>query len=98
VKAILALIVLSAAGFALAACGSGAGIASRPGTTSFTGPITTTIADVHTSDAMTCDDMAGAQVPRPGHGVTNNADGTSRSATLQLNRLADGSLVVSCTP
>ena len=90
--------LLAAAGFALGACGSGAGQAGAPGSTAFTGPITTTIADAQTGDAMRCDGMAGAQVPPPGQGVTANADGVSRSATLQLNRGADGSLVVSCTP
>ena len=96
-KAILVLTALAVSGFGLAACGSGAKIAGDPGTTTFTSPVTTTIAEVQTGDAMTCDGMAGAQVPRPGHGVSNATDGTSKSAILYLNRLADGSLVVTCT-
>lgn len=92
------LALLAVAGFGLAACGSGARIAGDPGTTTFASPVTTTIADVQTGDAMNCDGMAGAYVPRPGHGVSDAVDGTSRSAILTLNRRADGSLVVSCTP
>ena len=92
------LTLLAAAGFALAACGSSAKIAAGQGTTTFTSSTTTTIADVQTGDAMTCDGMAGAYVPAPGHGVANASDGQYKSAILRLNRREDGSLVVSCTP
>jgi len=98
VKATLGLIALAAAGFGLAACGAATRQAGGHGTTTFTGPITTTVADAQTGAAVLCDGMAGAEVPRPGRGVTANSDGVSKSATLQLDRLADGSLVVSCTP
>jgi hypothetical protein len=41
---------------------------------------------------------AGAAVPSAGYGVAGSADGKSASATLNLTRKRDGSLVVSCTP
>jgi hypothetical protein len=100
VKAILALTVLAVAGFAVAACGSGAKIAGDPGTTMLTGPVTTTIADSHTGDTITCNGNGGAEVPPPGQGVGAIGDPTpgSTGSSLILKRLADGSLVVRCTP
>ena len=97
-KAILALLLLTMAGFALAACGSG----TKSGPRSFTGPVTTTVANANTGDTIRCTSSqgvhAGAAVPLPGQGVTGNADATSGGATIQLTRRKDGSLVVSCTP
>jgi hypothetical protein len=96
-KAILAL-VLAVSGFALAACGSG----MKSGPRSFTGPVTTTVADAKTGGTLSCTSSngvhVGAGVPPPGHGVTGNADATSGSATIRLKRRQDGSLIVSCTP
>jgi hypothetical protein len=100
VKAIPLLAVLAVAGFALAACGSAGTVADGPGTTAFTGPITTTVSDLGTGDTVTCDGHGGAKVPPPGQGVGAIADGTSpaSSSDLALTRRGDGSLVVSCTP
>ncbi len=67
----------------------------------FTAPTTTTIAKPTTGQAMRCAHRgiaAGAYVPSAGHGVSGSADGKSASATLNLTRNSDGSLVVSCTP
>ncbi|HJU35907.1 MAG TPA: hypothetical protein VJ716_00625 [Gaiellaceae bacterium] len=98
-KAILVLGLLATAGFALAACGSGAQVAGGPVTTAFTSPTTTTIADAQTGDKITCNGTGGAAVPPPGHGVAAIGDPTpgSTGSSLVLKRLADGSLVVSCT-
>jgi hypothetical protein len=70
------------------------------GTVTFTAPTTTTIANPQTGATMRCVSHgigAGAVVPAPGHGVSGSADGTSSSATIDLKRRNDGSLVVSCT-
>jgi len=98
-KAILVLTLLAAAGFALAACGSGSKGAAGSGTTTFTSPVTTTIADAQTGDKITCNGTGGAAVPPPGHGVAAIGDPTpgSTGSSLVLKRLADGSLVVACT-
>jgi len=100
VKAILVVTVLAAAGFGLAAGGTGAMVADGPGTTAFTSPVTTTIADAQTGDKITCNGTGGAAVPPPGQGVAAIGDPTpgSTGSSLVLKRLADGSLVVSCTP
>jgi hypothetical protein len=100
VRAILALTLVAAAGVALAACGSGAKRTDGPGAWTFTGSITTTIADVQTGDSVRCRGHTGAYVPRPGHGVSAIGDGTSlsSSADLELTRRSDGSLVVICRP
>lgn len=97
---LLALVAVAGFGFALAACGSGAEVAGDPGTTGFTGPVTTTIADAHTGDTITCNGNGGAEVPQPGQGVGAIGDPTpgSTGSSLILKRLADGSLVVRCTP
>jgi hypothetical protein len=66
----------------------------------FIAPTTTTIANPQTGATMRCVNhgvAAGAKVPAPGHGVAGFADGTSSSATIDLTRNSDGSLVVSCT-
>ena len=99
-KAILALPLLAVAGFVLGACGSGADVTGGPRTTAFTSPVTTTIADAQTGDKITCNGTGGAPVPPPGHGVAAIGDPTpgSTGSSLILKRLADGSLVVSCTP
>jgi hypothetical protein len=99
-RAFLVLTLLAAAGFALAACGSGADVAGRPRSTAFASPVTTTIADAQTGDKITCNGTGGAAVPPPGHGVAAIGDPTpgSTGSSLVLKRLADGSLVVSCTP
>lgn len=98
-KALLAAILLTVAGcVALAGCGSSA----KAGPRSFTGPVTTTLADVKTGDTLSCTSSKGmhigASVPPAGHGVTGNGDGPSGGATIQLTRRGDGSLVVSCRP
>jgi hypothetical protein len=98
VRAAAVLVLLAVAGFALAACGSGAKPASSPGTVTLAGPVTTTITDVQTGDDVRCGELAGAKVPPPGHGVTAIADGPSKSTELKLDRRADGSLVVTCRP
>jgi hypothetical protein len=67
----------------------------------FTAPTTTTIASPTTGQAMRCTYhgvSSGAHVPSAGHGFAGIADGTKASATLNLTRNNDGSLVVSCTP
>jgi hypothetical protein len=100
VKSAVVLVLLGAAGFALAACGSGPKRTAGPGAWTFTGSITTTIADVQTGDHVRCRGHTGATVPRPGHGVSAIGDGTSLSsaADLELTRRSDGSLVVICRP
>jgi hypothetical protein len=102
VKAIPALAALAVAGFgfALAARGSDAKVAGDSGTTMLTGPVTTTIADAQTGNMFTCNGNGGAEVPPPGQGVAAIGDPTpgSTGSSLVLKRLADGSLVVSCTP
>jgi hypothetical protein len=97
-KAVLTLGFLAMAGFALAGCGS----VTKSGPHSFTGPVTTTVADAKTGATIHCAASngvrVGAGVPPPGQGVTGNADATSGAATIQLKRRKDGSLVVSCRP
>jgi hypothetical protein len=103
-----AVIVTAAAGLALAGRGAGATLQShgppklRVGRVfTFTAPTTTTIANPHTGAAVRCvnhGDSAGVIVPSASHGVSGSADGKSTSASLNVNRNNDGSLVVSCTP
>jgi hypothetical protein len=67
----------------------------------FTAPTTTTIANPQTGQAVRCayhGISAGAYVPSAGHGVAGSADGANASATLNLTRKNDGTLVVACTP
>jgi hypothetical protein len=107
-----ALTVLAVAGFGLAACGSGAKPTATYYTTplettqggtalTLTSPTTVTVASAQTGATVRCTNhgvAAGAKVPSPGHGVSGSADGTSASATLDLTRDSDGSLVASCKP
>jgi hypothetical protein len=70
------------------------------GTVTFTVPTTTTIAKPRTGATVRCTShevATGALVPAPGHAVSGSADGTSSSATIELTRKNNGSLVVSCT-
>lgn len=70
------------------------------GAAAFVAPTTTTIANSRTGATMRCVNhgiAAGAKVPPPGQDVTDSVDGTSSSATIDLTRKSDGSLVVSCT-
>jgi hypothetical protein len=93
-KAILAL-ALVAVGLA-AGCGSGKMFRSM----SVTGPTVTTVENVKTGALIRCNGTVGAKVPPPGHGVSGSADGSSPalSAEIDLKRLEDGSLVISCRP
>lgn len=93
-KAILAL-ALVAVGFA-AGCGSG----KVRGSMSITGPTVTTVESVKTGAVIRCNGSVGAKVPPPGHGVSGSADGSSPalSSEIDLKRLQDGSLVISCRP
>ena len=101
-----ALLITAVTGLALAGCGGGTKIAvsgppTQAGAVTFTAPTTTTIAKPQTGADMRCTYQgvaAGAKVPTAGHGVSGSADGKSASATLNLTRKSDGSLVVSCTP
>jgi hypothetical protein len=94
VKAILAL-ALVAVGLA-AGCGSGKVFGSM----SLTGPTVTTVKSVKTGALIRCDGSVGAKVPPPGHGVSGSANGSSPalSPEIELKRLQDGSLVISCRP
>ena len=93
-KAILAL-ALVAVGLA-AGCGSGKVLGSM----SVTGPTVTTVETVKTGAVIRCNGSVGAKVPPPGHGVSGSADGSSPalSSEIDLKRLQDGSLVISCRP
>jgi hypothetical protein len=94
VKAILVLALL-AAGLA-AGCGSGKVL----GSLSVTGPTVTTLQSVKTGALIRCNGSVGARVPSPGHGVSGSSDGSSPalSTEIDLKRLPDGSLVISCRP
>jgi hypothetical protein len=94
VKAALAL-ALVAVGLA-AGCGSGKMFRSM----SVTGPTVTTVTSVKTGALIRCNGSVGAKVPPPGHGVSGSANGSSPalSSEIDLKRLQDGSLVISCRP
>ena len=79
---------------ALAACGSG----SKPGAITVSVPTATTIANAKTGTRVRCGSV-GAYVPAPGHGVAAIGDGVTASAgaSLQVQRLRNGSLVVVCS-
>lgn len=67
--------------------------------TTFTAPTTTTFATAKTGATIRCTKgrvHPTAKVPSPGHGTAIFADGERSSASLQLTRHRDGSLVVSC--
>ena len=93
-KAILAL-ALVAAGLA-AGCGSGKVLGSM----SVTGPTVTTVNSVKTGALIRCNGSVGAKVPPPGHGVSGSAGAASPalSSEIDLKRLQDGALVISCRP
>jgi hypothetical protein len=94
VKAILAL-ALAAVGLATG-CGSGTMFRSL----SVTGPMVTTVESVKTGGLIRCNGSVGAKVPAPGHGVSGSANASSPalSSEIDLKRLQDGSLVISCRP
>ena len=93
-KAVLAL--------ALVAVGLGAGCGSGKmlGSMSVTGPTVTTVKNVKTGALIRCNGSVGAKVPAEGHGVSGSAAGSSPalSSEIDLKRLRDGSLVISCRP
>ncbi len=93
-KAILAL-ALVPLGLA-AGCGSG----KMFGSMSVTGPTVTTVRSVKTGAVIRCNGSVGAKVPPPGHGVSGSSNGSSPalSSEIDLRRLQDGSLVISCRP
>jgi len=94
VKAILAL-ALVAVGLA-AGCGSGKMFRSM----SVTGPTVTTVKSAKTGALIRCNGSVGAKVPALGHRVSGSADWSSPalSSEIDLKRLQDGSLVISCRP
>ena len=94
VKATLAL-TLAAVGLA-AGCGSG----KVSGSMSVTGPTVTTVKAVKTGALIHCNGSVGAKVPPPGHAVSGSANGSSPalSSEIDLKRLQNGSLVISCRP
>ncbi len=90
-KAILALVLLGAVGFALAGCGSGAKADSGPTTVTGTKTIS-----VKTGTPIRCKGGAGASVPPTGQAVVGSGDGRSSSSKVQVTHRQDGSVVVSC--
>jgi hypothetical protein len=92
VKAILAL-ALVAVGLA-AGCGSGKVFGSM----GLTGPTVTTVGRVKTGALIRCDGKVGAKVPPPGRGVSGSGSASSPalSPEIDLKRLQDGTLVISC--
>jgi hypothetical protein len=93
-KAILA-VAFVAVGLA-AGCGSG----KMLGSMSVTGPTVTTVKSVKTGALIRCNRSVGAKVPAPAHGVSGSAGGSSPAllSEIDLKRLHDGSLVISCRP
>ena len=92
-----ATLVLSLVAVGLAAgCGSGKVFGSM----SVTGPTITTVQSVKTGALIRCNGNVGAKVPPPGHGVSGSSSGSSPalSSEIDLKRLQDGSLVISCRP
>jgi hypothetical protein len=89
-------------GLALVAVGLAAGCASGKmlGSMSVTGPTVTTVKSVKTGPSIRCNGSVGAKVPATGHGVSGSAGGSSPalSSEIDLERLQDGSLVISCRP
>ncbi|HEY3577451.1 MAG TPA: hypothetical protein VGK68_05590 [Gaiellaceae bacterium] len=92
-KVTLAPVFVAATVLFLAACGSGQELDA----VTLTVPTMTTIANAKTGALVRCGSV-GAHVPAPGHGVAAMGDGAapSSSASLQLKRLGNGSLVVTC--
>jgi hypothetical protein len=70
------------------------------GSMSVTGPTVTTVQSVKTGALIRCNGNVGAKVPPPGQGVNGSSDGASPglSSEIDLKRLQDGSLVISCRP
>ena len=93
-RAILALALI------VVGLGAGCGSAKMLGSLSVTGPTVTTVESIKTGALVRCNGNVGAKVPPPGHGVSGSADGSSPalSSEIDLKRLQDGSLVVSCRP
>lgn len=99
--------IMAATGLFLAGCGGTAKVQSvthsvgqQGGAIIFPRATTTTIPHPQTGQRIVCHIHGiapSASVPSPGHGVSGSADGTSSSATINLTRKSDGSLVVSCT-
>lgn len=65
-----------------------------------TGPTVTTVNSVETGALIRCDGSVGAKAPPPGHEVSGPVDTSSPALAPQidLRRLGDGSLVISCEP
>jgi hypothetical protein len=109
-KPILALVLLAGLGFALAACGSTKKAYVNMG--GLGGPAyvvrgTTTISKVATGDLVRCKAGPSADVPTPGGAVAVGRDRLSPTGTpassssageIQLARLRNGSVTVTCTP
>jgi hypothetical protein len=107
-KPILALVLVAAPGFALAACGStkkayvNMGGLVRP---AYVVRGTTTISNVTTGDLVRCKGGPSANVPTPGGAVAVGRDrlsptgtpaSSSSSGEIQLTRLRNGSIAVTC--
>lgn len=80
---------------AAAAAGCGSGTKTEP--LIFTKRTSTTIANPKTGVLVRCQKVS-AKVPAEGAGVAITGDGTSSSPELQLTRLPDNSLLISCKP
>lgn len=65
-----------------------------------TGPTVTTVKSVGTGTLVRCDGSVRAKAPPPGHDVSGpvNASSPALSPQIELRRLRDGSLVISCVP
>jgi hypothetical protein len=96
VRNVVAVLLIGASGFALAACG-GAHI------TVITGPTTTTIAHPTTGHIIRCKANGSrlrAKIPASGEvkkGIEGSTGGSTGPISLALIRRPDGSVVVSCT-
>jgi hypothetical protein len=109
-KRILALVLLAVLGFAVAACGSTKKAYVNMGGlggSAFVVRGTTTISDVTTRDLVRCQGGPSANVPTPGGAVAAGTDrlsptgapsSTSSRGEIQLTRLRNGSVTVTCTP
>jgi hypothetical protein len=82
--------VLAAGVLAVAGCG---GSQTKAVSLDFTSPTTTTISNVKTGELVHCRKIE-ARVPVPRHSVVTNSP--SSPGQLQLTRLRNGSLLVSC--
>jgi hypothetical protein len=108
-KPILGHVLLAVLGFALADCGSTKKAYVNMG--GLGGPAyvvhgTTTISNVATGDLVRCKGGPSANVPTPGGAVavgrdrlspTGTPSSTSSRGEIQLTRLRDGSVTVTCT-